>query len=205
MDDDRSPAVGGHPALDLCNTRAWRRDPGRDIDRIATPAEFARWYGKVIDAEEGRRISQSIADDPGRAEVDLRAVHGLRDTLIAWLDAHLDGADESDAAREFAGMWRAAARRATISGGLPLHWVVPEVGDIRAAGDRLALEAAELLQGPDLPVLRRCAQHDCGWFFLDRTRNHSRRWCIATDCGNLARVRAYAARKKRARSTVASA
>lgn len=199
MDDHRSPAVGGHPALDLCNTRAWRRDPGRDVDRIATPVAFARWYGAAVDADEGRRLLQAIGRDPGRAEAELRGVHALRDTLIAWLDAHVDGGDGSEAAGAFAGIWRDAARRATVAGDLPLRWTVVEVADIRGAGDRLALAAAELLQGPDLPVLRRCAQRECGWFFLDRTRNHSRRWCIATDCGNLERVRAYAARKKRSR------
>jgi predicted RNA-binding Zn ribbon-like protein len=204
MDDHRSPAVGGHPALDLCNTRAWRRDPGRDFDRIATPAEFARWYGAAVDEDAGRRLLGMAEREPSRAAAELSEVQALRDILIGWLDAHIDGEGGASHAAAFAGIWRAATSRATVGGGLPLRWVVPDVADFRAAGDWLALAAAELLQGPEFPVLRRCAQHDCGWFFLDRTRNHSRRWCIATDCGNLARVRAYAARKKRARSASGS-
>ena len=194
--NDRRTAVGGHPALDLCNTRSWRRDPGRDFDRIATPETFARWYSEIVDEEGGGRILRGTVRAPRRAEDDLRGVHRLRDTLIAWLDAHVAGEDAPEAAGSFARMWRVSAGRATVAGHLPLRWRVDPADDIRAACDHLTLAAADLLQGPDLPSLRRCAQHDCGWFFVDRTRNHSRRWCIATDCGNLARVRAYTSRKK---------
>jgi predicted RNA-binding Zn ribbon-like protein len=192
--------VGGHPALDLCNTRSWRRDPERDIDRIATPGAFTRWYGDVVDADDGARLLGAVTRDPGRAEAELRGVHELRDDLIAWLDAHVEGKNDLRAARDFARAWRAAAGRATVADGLPLRWNAPDVDGIRAAGDRLTLAAAELLREPQVELLRRCAQHDCGWFFVDRTRNHSRRWCIPDDCGNLTRVRAYSARRKQARA-----
>jgi predicted RNA-binding Zn ribbon-like protein len=188
------PPVGGHPALDLCNTRAWRRDPHRDFDRITAPEDFTRWYARAVDAEEGARLLRAVAADPERAAADLRGIHGLRDVLIAWLDAHVEGRAEATAAGAFARAWRTSAGRATVADDLPLRWRPAEADRVRDAGDRLTLAAAELLADP--ARLRRCDQHDCGWFFLDRTRNHSRRWCTPDDCGNLARVRAYSARRK---------
>src|SRR3954470_6265192 len=114
--------VGGHPALDLCNTRAWRRDPARDIERIGAPEDFARWYSRAVDAGEGARLGGAVAADPDRAAAELRSVHALRDTLLAWLDAPLEGRADPGAAGTFARVWRAAAARATLAATLPSRW-----------------------------------------------------------------------------------
>jgi predicted RNA-binding Zn ribbon-like protein len=63
---------------------------------------------------------------------------------------------------------------------------------------RLTDSAAHLLLSPDRDNVRECPGHECGWLFLDATKNHSRRWCDSADCGNKARVRAYANRKREA-------
>lgn len=39
----------------------------------------------------------------------------------------------------------------------------------------------------------------CGWLFVDRTRNGSRRWCISALCGNRDKARRHYHRKKAAR------
>lgn len=188
--------IGGHVALDLCNTWAWRRDPAQAIDRLASPKDFTRWYTDVVDQSEGRLIALSLSRDADQLDGELAGIHHLRDVLIAWLDAHIEGHSQREAAQNFAVLWRMSAARATTAPTLPLRWQI-DVTDLRSAKDYLTLSAAELLNG-DLGNLRRCAQPACGWLFLDRTRNHSRRWCTADDCGNLSRVRAYAERQRRA-------
>ena len=85
---------------------------------------------------------------------------------------------------------------AGISSGLPLHETVDPTTPALLVS-RLALATGELLHRPDLSALRRCDGDGCGWLFLDTTRNHSRRWCDSLDCGNRARVRAYARRHRR--------
>lgn len=32
---------------------------------------------------------------------------------------------------------------------------------------------------------------DCGWLFLDSTRNASRRWCDMAACGNRAKAKRF--------------
>ena len=49
--------------------------------------------------------------------------------------------------------------------------------------------AAELLTSEDLRCVRKCAASDCGWIFLDTSRNRRRRWCDMRACGNRAKVR----------------
>jgi predicted RNA-binding Zn ribbon-like protein len=52
--------------------------------------------------------------------------------------------------------------------------------------------AAELLTGDPLDRLRSCAGGaDCGWVFLDTSRNGRRRWCEMEVCGSRAKMRRY--------------
>jgi predicted RNA-binding Zn ribbon-like protein len=51
--------------------------------------------------------------------------------------------------------------------------------------------AAELLTSPERALVKRCASDTCLWLFLDRTKNHARRWCDMKVCGNRAKVRRH--------------
>jgi predicted RNA-binding Zn ribbon-like protein len=55
----------------------------------------------------------------------------------------------------------------------------------------VARDAGELLTKGPLERLTECASDTCGWYFLDTTKNHSRRWCDMKGCGNRDKVRRY--------------
>jgi predicted RNA-binding Zn ribbon-like protein len=57
--------------------------------------------------------------------------------------------------------------------------------------------AAALLTSQDGSRLRQCGGQGCGWLFLDRSRNRSRRWCTMEDCGNVSKVRRFRKRRRR--------
>ena len=61
--------------------------------------------------------------------------------------------------------------------------------------------AARLLRDGPLDRLRMCPGPDgwCGALFIDRTRNRSRRWCSMAVCGNPAKMRARAERRRAGR------
>jgi predicted RNA-binding Zn ribbon-like protein len=69
--------------------------------------------------------------------------------------------------------------------------------------DRLAQAAVDLVRTLDIGQLKACPLDDggCGWLFLDRSRNSSRRWCSMEDCGARAKARRLTARRRRARTT----
>jgi predicted RNA-binding Zn ribbon-like protein len=71
-------------------------------------------------------------------------------------------------------------------------WTFPEPTE---ALDRflwpVALSAAELLTSSDLERLGQCGGADCGWIFLDTSRNRRRQWCTMQDCGNRAKVQKF--------------
>ncbi len=61
----------------------------------------------------------------------------------------------------------------------------------------VAQSAVTLLTAEDLTRVKMCAStDDCGWLFLDTTRNRSRQWCDIATCGNRARARRHYARTK---------
>jgi predicted RNA-binding Zn ribbon-like protein len=44
--------------------------------------------------------------------------------------------------------------------------------------------ATELLTSDKLDRVCECQGENCGWLFLDMSRNRSRKWCDMKDCGN---------------------
>src|SRR5258708_7059779 len=42
-----------------------------------------------------------------------------------------------------------------------------------------------------LDRVRRCANPECGWLFLDDSRAGKRRWCSMSACGNRAKARRH--------------
>ena len=72
--------------------------------------------------------------------------------------------------------------------------------DASTASDRIiwpvARSAADLLTGDTAELLRECAGEGCSWLFLDRSRNHRRKWCSMSSCGNRAKARRHYARTR---------
>jgi hypothetical protein len=66
------------------------------------------------------------------------------------------------------------------------------------AWDRLVddLAATALAVGERPGDLRACDNALCGFVFLDRSRNRSRRWCDMAACGNRAKLRRFRGRRR---------
>jgi predicted RNA-binding Zn ribbon-like protein len=191
--------IGGHRALDLCNTRSWRLDQERSRDRIAEPEQFLSWYAAAIEpTPKGPAAAneQWRASDPELRQV-IERIRILRDDAIGVLDAHIDGRSADPRHLDaLVAAWRQSIPAVSWSPRLPLVWAL----DVVTPADLfpyLTLTVIDLLQRTDLDRLTRCDGPGCGWLFLDHTRNHSRRWCDPADCGNRVRVRAYAERHRR--------
>jgi predicted RNA-binding Zn ribbon-like protein len=60
----------------------------------------------------------------------------------------------------------------------------------------IALSAAELLTGPNVNHLRKCANPQCSWMFVDSSKNKTRRWCEMGVCGNQSKARGHYSRRR---------
>jgi len=204
MDDDRRwGRIGGHVVLDLVDTVSWRLDPARRADRIPDADALVAWAAErqVIGAGTAEALARQSADGVDGAADALIDVHQLREAVSVVLDAALGrpGAGTLAAPVRFVReRYERALAIAEVPARLPLTWqltpsTMPELAAV------LALQAGDFLREGHAD-LRCCAGPGCGWLFLDTSRNHSRRWCDSSDCGNRVRVARHARRQRPATS-----
>jgi predicted RNA-binding Zn ribbon-like protein len=196
--------VGGHPALDLVNTFG-RRDP---VEHLTDPDALLAWARRVdvLDDAQAARVASAWRAHPGAARDALRRVRELREAVHDVCLGAIGQAPVSQAALDVLhARWLAAARRATLvvnPGAAPPVRLAVGTEPARLIPDRLAEAAMDLLRTADPARLRRCPLDEggCGWLFLDRTRNGSRRWCRMADCGTDVKSRRLTERRRAARS-----
>lgn len=191
----RVPArIGGHPALDFCNTWAgWDGPPVPHQDWLATYDDLAAWslYAELISPDDLETVRRLAQRDPAKAD---RVVTRARRLRTALHTAVLDPADE-EAMATVTGFVRKAGALIGLRAGATPSWQL--AGPVQLDTPLLAVSwaAAELLTTEPLDRVRACPGDVCGWLFLDRTGR--RRWCSMSSCGNRAKVRAHATRHRR--------
>ncbi|GAA4287587.1 CGNR zinc finger domain-containing protein [Georgenia daeguensis] len=188
--------VAGHPALELCNTRAnWTSPDYREyLVSFAHAVTLAVDRG-LMGTATAREVAALAATEPDAAEAALGRVLTLRRDLYAVLTDPQPGA----AARRLDRTMLAARRRRHLVGrdgsGLPA-W--SQVVDLDTPLDVFARAAEDLLTSDAGEHVRACAGTGCGWLFTDPT--HRRRWCSMQWCGNREKARRHAARTARGRT-----
>jgi predicted RNA-binding Zn ribbon-like protein len=86
----------------------------------------------------------------------------------------------------------------TVRGGFA--WKFDDVRDFDRVLWPIARAAGDLLATEQLAYVRACFSKSCEWFFLDTSKNHQRRWCDMTRCGNREKFRNFYRRQKSASS-----
>jgi predicted RNA-binding Zn ribbon-like protein len=194
VDGYRMPIlVSGHPALDFCNTWAgWGEPPQPNREWLRDFDHFAVWafHAGLITAEESDRVRALGRRRPGEAAGVLEEARRLRRALYRVVQDPAATRDLRTVAR-LAERSAAAARLVAGPDG-QAGWVLP----VSLAMPLLAVArgAAEFLCGPDRGRVGRCPGTDCGWLFLN-LQGH-RRWCTMSICGNRAKARAHARRRR---------
>jgi len=190
--------VGGHLALDFANTAGWHASPERDehLQRYEDVLAWAAAAG-TLTARERSTLAREAARRPRDAAKALARTIDLREAVYRAFAAlaHGHAPSPADLASLHAARHAALADAEPVwqSGRLTLRW--SERGaDLLRPVHPVMLAAADLLASGELSRLRQCGNHPCGWLFLDRSRNGSRRWCSSEDCGNTTRVRRFRAR-----------
>src|SRR5262245_37580636 len=187
--------------LAFANTAGWHASEQPvewlvDYERLV---EFGRDAG-TLDAATGQRLLEAARTRTADADRALRHAVALREAVYRLFSAIAAGTrpaapdlDTLNAALADALPRVALARRGD---GLAAIWT--------GTGDELdrplwpvALSAAGLLLSDELhPRVRKCANHPCGWLFVDRSRSRTRRWCAMEGCGNRVKARRHYARRR---------
>jgi predicted RNA-binding Zn ribbon-like protein len=169
-----------------------------ETDHLGSPEGLLHWarLAEIIDESETSLIEAAWIADPSTAEAALTDTLALR----ALIDPALAGSQLDTLTHR----WSQAIARSALSPGrngaadlrvgMDPAWTIP---------DRLADALVDLVRTADRTRLRACPldQGGCGWLFLDRSRNGTRRWCSMEDCGTHAKTRRLTERRRAHRTT----
>lgn len=191
--------VAGARAVDFVNTVEWRGDPDAWEERLSSYAEFLVWADEaaLIDSAAHRRLAAEASRRPAVARKVLREAIALREAVAAVLaDSKRGGLAALNTALAST---RFIYRLEPSDNGLRAV-TVDNADALRAPLAQLAHEIIEFLASDRLARVGHCADHRCGWFFVDTSRNGSRLWCAMADCGNNAKARAFYQRRRSSRA-----
>lgn len=185
--------LSGHPALELCNSRAgWRGEPEwageylRSYDALALLAVAAG----VIPETEARALRKKGAADPDGVTSVLERARTLRADLYA---AFTGQAGPTGGRRLSDAIGQARSRQHLVLESRSAHWEFDGPRTLDDPLDVFLLEAGSLLTDEARELVAACPGEDCGWLFLNTSRR--RRWCQMSVCGNRAKQAAFARRQ----------
>ena len=212
-DGPRPPPIilADHPALDFINTRAF--PGGKEVEWLADGRDLLARLSDMHLAEPA--ALEAAARDLGARQLDAIAeqARDLREWLRRFVERHAGKKLPRSAARELEPLNMLLSEDnafRSVEAGRPM---------VRAAADavpgalvwrrrrrNLSADAAlllpvadaigDLLTAEDFTLVRRCDGTGCSLVFLDRTKNHGRRWCSIAWCGNRAKAAAHRARHR---------
>lgn len=176
----------------------------RQFELANTPLDYdtllgwAQTMGAVAEAEARKLARQAQRQEGQRASVEARLCQ-LADAVYAIFSCTALGKRVAPDAL--------VPLNTALAEALAHCWLVQHQGAYRWTWDAspealgrplwpVARSAAALLTSPELLRVGRCANDACGWLFLDGSKNHSRRWCSMSACGNAAKARRHYRRRK---------
>jgi predicted RNA-binding Zn ribbon-like protein len=194
------PLIADNLALDFANTESGRGFPSQE-NHFREAEHVVAWlrHAKALANEDAdwlrKRVSEraDVAADLLVTAIELReAIHAIGAAL-----GHRARPPETRLASLSALHARCVAKAELAPGALACRWRWSvRLSPVEAALGPIALAAVRLFTDGDFHRIKECGGHACGWLFYDRSKNNRRRWCEMEVCGNRAKQRRLAARRR---------
>jgi len=202
--------VAGDPSLDLVNTVDWTRR-GPDRERLTDYRRLTRWAegAGLLSKPAAEQLRRRARTRPEAAAAALQEALRVRSILRRLVQALLTGEPDAAAWWDFNDLLATALRRLRVAPRAAKargrattavwEWIEPEER-LESMLWPVLRAAADLLTSDEAARIRTCDGPDCGWMYVDRSRNHLRRWCEMETCGTEAKTRRRRERARRRRS-----
>lgn len=179
--------LGNNPIVDFVNTEKNRN--GGVIDLISDFADFSEWCN-----QSGLYTADIAIVEPLKQEKILCELREFRAELRNFFVKIVNG---EKANTPFLDKVNLVLSRSCLK--MELNFadkgfsttILPDTKSDHFFLAILAIQTANLIASGNLSSLRKCRSEDCILFFLDFSKNHTRRWCNMKTCGNRAKVNAY--------------
>jgi len=193
--------LGGSLPLDFVNSVDWRASD-QPIEYLVDYDALIAWSRRVgtLSPAEAASLRGRAAADSSAAQAAAQRMRRRREQLYELLAGVASGRPADPALLDEVRRWHGEAIDAGVlhqgATGIELGWRSDELD--RPAWP-LYRSAWDLLTGPALGRVKICPADGCGWLFLDRSKNGTRRWCSMGGCGARMKMRRAYSRSRRER------
>jgi predicted RNA-binding Zn ribbon-like protein len=192
--------LGERLCLDFANT-AGDHASEQPLEYLQSYHELVTWgrQAGIVTTEEAWRLQRAASEHPAHGAAVLRRAIVLREAIYRIFSALAAGMTPpvADLAMLNATLEAAPVRLqvTAVEDGFVCEWLADKAALDGLLGP-VAWSAANLLASNEACWVKMCGGDECGWLFLDTTKNHSRRWCAMADCGSRVKARRYYRRKR---------
>ena len=187
-------AVDAARVLAFVNTLSGRPTPA-PVERLVSYDALLDWARAehLLPAAAAERLAGEARRHPQQAAAVLGRAKTLREALNGLMIAIEVGQKPAPAVLNTISEALAAAyvNARLVPHDGALQWVASADDDLDRIVWEIGRAAGRLVVSPRLARVRACAASDCGWWFLDDTKNRSRRWCDMKICGNREKLRRF--------------
>lgn len=191
--------LGEQRALDFVNTAPMVR--GQRVDLIASFERLVAWCteAELVPRASAEALLRRWSGTRPAART-LAWAHALRDELRHALESRAEktprlpsGLETLNAILRFPATCTEVEARHPGAFARRVHFVLAKPEHLLRP---IADAAAELLCDVDPRLVRRCDNPECVLYFQDVSKNHARRWCSMSVCGNRRKVAAHQERRR---------
>lgn len=174
------------------------RPASAPLDALTSYEALALWARDqhLVSAAAAERLIAESEKHPHQAANVLTRAKEFRDALSGLAEAVDAGRQPGTTILQTIGECLAAAyangRLVPHEG--TLQWISSAEDDLDRVLWEIGRAAGRLVISPRLTRVRACAADDCGWWFVDDTKNRSRKWCDMKLCGNREKIRRFRAK-----------
>jgi predicted RNA-binding Zn ribbon-like protein len=194
------PAAKADLALEFANTRYWR---GREAhtETLNSPDDLLKWCADAkIPPAAIEQLRAWWQRHPSKADQSFGAARELREALYRIFRAIAEEAEpaSADLAVLNRALGEAPSRTQLVHADGAYAWALPDMApEIASLLAPVIWAAGDLLIEPSRIKVRRCANDECVWLFLDDSKSGTRRWCDMKACGNRAKAHRHYAKMKK--------
>jgi predicted RNA-binding Zn ribbon-like protein len=188
--------IAGELCLDFINTLDNRLVPEKRQELVPSYADLLEWamQAGALSASQQRTLERQALAHPGKAESVHERALTLRECLYRIATAIANhrrvAASDLGVLNTFLDEALAHLKLQPAVHGFRMDWAQSDL-PLDFVLWPIARSASDLLTGDDLQYVRECGAGTCRWLFVDRSKNHSRRWCDMKICGNRIKARKF--------------
>jgi predicted RNA-binding Zn ribbon-like protein len=185
------------PVINFTNTIDWRgREPPSDYLNDYT--DLIDWgsHAGILNEKQVTELKKKAEESPEKAAKAFKEAIRFREASYRILNQISSGQDIDPVDREILDH-----ETRTMLSRLSLNLESKQLelqGELKLDSLLMILvkDLVELFTSDELPRVKRCSSDECGWLFVDTSKNNSRKWCQMRACGNREKARRFYKRQQ---------